>query len=600
MLTAKQTIPVRVLHVVGESRFGGAARIILGLGRIARAEGWQVDILTTDPTFQQAVTQHGFGLVNLDVVRREIRPLWDLRGLLRLVRFLRKERYQIVHTHTSKGGFVGRLAARLAGVPTIVHTIHGFAFHEDSAPSVRRFYSGLEMIASHWCHKIVSVSEFHREWAIQLGMCSPRRIVAIPNGVAEPVRSSEVEAGDLRRRMGAQPGDLLMLTITRLAADKGLEYLMEAMAALPPTKRRLHCAIAGDGPARQTLEQLAGRLGVGDRVTFLGFREDIGDLLAACDLVVLPSLREGLSMSLLEAMAAGKPIVATSIGSQREVASRGEVVCLVRPADRESLKDGILRLVEDAALMTRLGVNARAAYESYYNEERMLQSYRELYAGLAGSPSPDGHEAIRRATPRDLAGIVKLHQTAFGKFFLTKLGGNFLWRYYDLVLNYEGGIVLVSDARQGVQGFACGFLNPADFYGLMWQAKLTFAVPVVSALVRHPSLMGNVLSGIRRIQSTGADWPDQSCELSSIAVAPARAGNGFGKALMEAFVAHASDMGARCVFLTTDAEGNDAVNAFYRNVGFRHTRLFLQGEGRWMNEYVISGLKAGEACEHLH
>ena len=205
MLTHKETSPVRLLHIVGESRFGGAARIILRLGQIAQAEGWQVDILTTDPVFQQAVKQHGLGLVNLDVIRREIRPVWDLRGLVRLTRFLRSEPYQIVHTHTSKAGFVGRLAARLAGVPVIVHTAHGFAFHEASPVSVRRFYSALERLASRWCDRIVTVSEFHRTWAIELGMCSPRRIMAIPNGIAEVVRNREVALAGGSPRNGSAP-----------------------------------------------------------------------------------------------------------------------------------------------------------------------------------------------------------------------------------------------------------------------------------------------------------------------------------------------------------------------------------------------------------
>ena len=117
MPAKKQTSPVRVLHVVGDSRFGGIGRIIVGLGRVARAEGWQVDVLTTDPVVQQVVRQNGLGVVNLDVIRREIRPLWDLGGLVRLQNFLRREPYRIVHTHTSKAGFVGRFAAWLAKVP---------------------------------------------------------------------------------------------------------------------------------------------------------------------------------------------------------------------------------------------------------------------------------------------------------------------------------------------------------------------------------------------------------------------------------------------------------------------------------------------------
>jgi glycosyltransferase involved in cell wall biosynthesis len=199
MLTHKKTSPLRLLHVVGESRFGGAGKIILRLGKVAQAEGWQVDVLATDPVFQQVIRQHGLGLVDLDVIRREIRPVWDLGGLIRLHKFLKREPYRIVHTHTSKAGFVGRLAARLAGVPLIVHTAHGFAFHENSPALIRLFYSSMERIASQWCDRIVAVSEFHRTWAIELGMCSPRQIIAIPNGIAEVGRNRKIGLPDLRQ-----------------------------------------------------------------------------------------------------------------------------------------------------------------------------------------------------------------------------------------------------------------------------------------------------------------------------------------------------------------------------------------------------------------
>jgi len=413
MSNHKEKSPVRVLHVVGESRFGGVATIILGLGQVAQAEGWQVDILTTDPIFQQAVRKHGLGLVNLDVIRREIRPLWDLGGLVRLRRFLRREPYDIVHTHTSKGGFVGRLAARLAGVPVIVHTAHGFAFHESSPISSRLFYTMLERIASRWCDRIVSVSEFHRKWAIELGMCSPHKIMAIPNGIAELGQNREVGLAERRRQLGAQHGDLLILSIARLAPDKGLEYLIEAAAMLPHTGHRIQMVIAGDGPTRDRLEQQVRNLRVGDRVRFVGFRQDVGDLLAACDLVILPSLREGLSISLLEAMAAGKPIIATSIGSQREVASHADMALLVRPADARSLSERILQLAGDPALMARLGTNARTVYESCYTENRMLQSYRQLYFDLLGAKCPGKATKPLQRDKERLAG----HRERFSRGF---------------------------------------------------------------------------------------------------------------------------------------------------------------------------------------
>ena len=381
MFTHRKTSPVKLLHVIGDSRFGGAGRIILRLGQVAQAEGWQVDILTTDPVFQRAVRQHGLGLANLDVIRREIRPLWDLAGLVRLCNFLRREHYDIVHTHTSKGGFVGRLAARLAGVPVIVHTVHGFAFHEQSPRSTRFFYSTLERIASRWCDRIVSVSEFHRRWALELGICQPSKILAIPNGIAA-LPNPTVPPAELRRRLGVAERDMLILSMARLAPDKGLEYLIAAAAILVRTERQFRIVIAGDGPVRARLEELARNLGIADWVNFLGFREDVSDLLAACDLVVLPSLREGLSIALLEAMAAGKPIIATSIGSHRELACQAEIARLVRPADAAALCEAILQVRGDAALRNSLGTTARSLFESYYSEERMLNAYKQLYFDL--------------------------------------------------------------------------------------------------------------------------------------------------------------------------------------------------------------------------
>jgi glycosyltransferase involved in cell wall biosynthesis/ribosomal protein S18 acetylase RimI-like enzyme len=599
-----ETNGLKILHIVGDSRYGGVVRIILGLAREAKAAGWQLDVLATDPAVQAALKRQSIGVVDLDVIHRAIHPFRDLTGLLRLSSFLKGAGYGIVHTHTSKGGFVGRLAARLAGVPIIVHTMHGFAIHELSPVWARVVYTALERLASRWCHRIISVSQFHRDWALDLRMCPSWQILAIPNGITPDPANGGTDRLQLRRDVGAEDGDLLLLTPTRLAWDKGLQHLIEA-AAMLPRDTRYRLAIAGDGSARAELEQLAQARGVADRVVFLGFRDDVADLLAAADAVVLPTLREGLSMSLLEAMAAGKPIITTSIGSNREVATQTEMALLVPPGDPAALADAIQRSARDPKRMAVLGANARALFEARYTEERMLNSYQQLYFRLLEDTAPAraaghrraGHSVVRNASAEDLAGIVTIHQKAFRHFFLTRLGTTFLRRYYEQVLRYASGIVLVSECNGVLNGFACGFGDPAEFYRSMWRRRMAFALPAAAALLRNPFLGGHMLNAVRRIQTSATEGPPSSCELSSIAVTPEASGNGLGKDLLRAFLEQSWVRQAQCVYLTTDAAGNEAANALYREIGFQRSRCFQQQKGRWMNEYVFHRVPGSELVE---
>jgi ribosomal protein S18 acetylase RimI-like enzyme len=206
---------------------------------------------------------------------------------------------------------------------------------------------------------------------------------------------------------------------------------------------------------------------------------------------------------------------------------------------------------------------------------------------------------VRQAALKDLPGIVTIHQKAFSNFFLTRLGREFLRRYYALVLNYPEGIVLVSERNGKLDGFVCGFVEPPEFYRLMWRNKRVFVLPALSALIRDPSLAAGVMYGVRRIQTSASQAPGRSCELSSIAVAPEAGGNGLGKALVHAFVEEARSMNAQFVYLTTDAEGNEQANTLYRQVGFQHTQRFLQRKGRWMNEYVMNRTETSEIVGYV-
>jgi len=387
---------MKILHIEGNSKFGGDSIVVLRLSQKAKELGWKVDVLTTDQIFKEVLMANGIGVIDLDVIWRNINPVRDLRGLYKLYRFLRRSDYEIIHTHTSKAGFVGRLAAKLAGIPIIIHTVHGFAFHEESRPLTLWFYASLERIASHWCDKIVTVSKFHRDWALKLGIGNEEKVLAIPNGIPEervaPNRSKE----EIRKELNLTK-EIVILSTGRLAPQKGLQYLIKSIPILfSKIKKSFKVLLVGEGPLEYYLKNLVKTLGIEQYVKFLGFRNDIGNLLSISDIVVLPSLWEGLSIALLEAMAAGKPIITTTIGSNLEVVRNEESALLVPSKSPESIAEAIIRLIDNRDLAIKLGDQARKTYEDKYTEEKMVNKYMELYFSLLMIKGKTGEMLIER------------------------------------------------------------------------------------------------------------------------------------------------------------------------------------------------------------
>jgi glycosyltransferase involved in cell wall biosynthesis len=385
----------RILHIEGGSKFGGDSVLVLELARAAVEHGYDVDVLATDPVFKEMVLAEGLGLVDMDVIRREIRPLWDLRGAAKLTAFLRRSDYSIVHTHTSKAGLVGRLAATLAGVPGIIHTVHLFPFHEETGRAATAAYVAAERLAAHWCDRIVTVSGYLRESAVKRGIGKPEQVVSIPNGLPPSRTRVTRERAAVRAELGVDDAFVLLST-GRLADQKGLEYLIRAAALFRGNLPSARVLLAGDGPLREQLEALVAELGLGDVVTLLGFRTDVADLLEAADLVVFPSLWEGLSISLLEAMAAGKPVVTTTIASNLEAtaggreAGGGETALLVPPKDPDALAAAITALAHDPARLAAIGAAGRRAQQERYTMQRMLDAYLAEYDHLLRTPVTGG------------------------------------------------------------------------------------------------------------------------------------------------------------------------------------------------------------------
>jgi len=373
---------MKILHIIGDSKFGGGSVVVLRLAQKAKEFGWHVDVLTTDTTFKNVLKENNIGVIDLNVIWRDINPLKDLWGVYRLYKFLKNSDYTIVHTHTSKGGFIGRLSAHIAKIPIIIHTVHGFAFHEQSSWFEIKVFSSLEKLASNWCHKIVTVSEFHRKWALELGIGNEEKIIAIPNGISEERVKPTKLKNEIQKELNLE-GKRVLLFTGRLAPQKGVEYLLKAIPFLiSKVNEPFVVLVVGDGPLRSYLEDLRKKLEIEQYVKFLGFRNDIGDLLNISDIVVLPSLWEGLSIALLEAMAAGKPIVTTTIGSNLEVVRDGESAILVPPKNPELLASAIIKLIENPELANKLATNAKYRYGKYYTENQMLEKYMDLYLCL--------------------------------------------------------------------------------------------------------------------------------------------------------------------------------------------------------------------------
>jgi len=374
---------VKILHVVGDSKFGGASTGILRLARFWRSVSWEVEVLTTDTDLQRLAQREGVKVLALDVIWREIRPWRDLVGLWKLYRHLRANPYTLVHTHTTKAGFIGRLAAWMAGIPLVLHTAHGFAFHESSSRLKILFYTMLERIASLGCRRVITVSRFHERWGRELGIAASDKILAIPNGIPPSARVEAHVIRETRDSWGVGEGDFVIFTPGRLAPEKGLEDLVEAVSLLEASVRdRIRVIIAGDGVLRNDLERLVARKRVGNCFQFLGFRHDVPTLLAASDLVVLPTWREGLSIALLEAMAQGCAILTTSIGSNKEATGNGAAALLVAPKQPAELAQAIREAYGNPVLRASLGRRAQEIFDENYTQEKMLSSYHQLYLSL--------------------------------------------------------------------------------------------------------------------------------------------------------------------------------------------------------------------------
>jgi glycosyltransferase involved in cell wall biosynthesis len=289
----------------------------------------------------------------------------------------RREKYQLVVTHGFKAGLSGP-AARMAGIPRVVHHMHGLSFHRFSSPSVRWLHLALNRLTGRACHRMAAPDDEQRRAAIDFHLAPPERICTVPYGI-ELSEFENLDREAARRANGFGHSRTLILAAGRLTLGNGFEHLIRAMPAVVRKFPSVRLAICGKGPLEGRLRSIAERLGVEARVQLPGFRHDLPELLAASDLYVQPSLWKETPLSLMEAMAAGKPIVATSIWGHRESLRHERTGLLVPPADPGALAGAICQLLLHPKFACQLGLQARRFARERFREERMVEASLELY-----------------------------------------------------------------------------------------------------------------------------------------------------------------------------------------------------------------------------
>jgi glycosyltransferase involved in cell wall biosynthesis len=330
------------------------------------------------------VQRHGMEVRTFPSLVQPLHPLKDFKAILDLTGHLMAKPYQVVHTHNSKAGFIGRLSAKLARVPVIVHTVHGFAFHEQEPPWRQFLFRNLERLASHWCDKMIFISQPLIDWALKEKIICTKKMARIYSGIEmdrfSPV--SEQQKQRLKAKWGLQEQDLVIGMVSKLWEGKGHALLIRAFKEILKEKPRARLVIVGEGYLMESLKDLVSQMELSDTVVFTGFLEEVPQVIATFDVAVLPSYFEGMGRVLLEAMAMEKPVVGTLVGGIPDLIEQGVNGYLVSPGNEAELASAVLKILNNKGLAVKMGEAGRKKMTDRFSADTMVRSIEEIYSEL--------------------------------------------------------------------------------------------------------------------------------------------------------------------------------------------------------------------------
>ncbi len=377
----------KVLRIIGRLNVGGPAIHTVLLTDKLDPRRYETILVTgtegeTEGSMRYLAEERGITPFVIPEMGREISFREDLTALWKLIRLIQREKPDIIHTHTAKAGFLGRIAAICTGRrKRLYHTFHGHVFHSYFGERKTRAFIKIEQFLGRRTDRIIAVSDRTRDELLGYEIADAKKIIVVPLGLdLEPFARCEEHGDAFRRELGVSSDEILIGIVARLVPVKDIPNFLAAAKLVCTQIPNARFVIVGDGELRAALEAEARELSLGDCIIFAGYRRDLSRIYAGLDLVVLSSLNEGLPVSLIEAMSCAKVAISTSVGGVPNLLTEGETGFLCPPADSQALADKIVVAISQRDRWAEIGANARQYALSRYNIDRLVMDIERLYA----------------------------------------------------------------------------------------------------------------------------------------------------------------------------------------------------------------------------
>jgi glycosyltransferase involved in cell wall biosynthesis len=391
---------IKVIHIITRLDMGGSAQntLLTALNHdpqrygVCLIKGSSLESAMTKAETKlvedqlESARKQGIVIIDLPSLVRRISPINDLKAFISIFLLLRRSKPDIVHTHTSKAGILGRLAAWVARVPIVIHTPHGHVFYGHFGRSLSRMFLQMEKLLGRITHHQIALTPEEGNDYLNFGVAKSDNISVIHSGVdLNCFKRSTTESNPKKNELGIPPDSLVVGYVGWLIPIKGVTYLVDAMAEVVQRHPNSLLLLVGKGDEKgeeeTNLRERVDSLGLEDRVRFLGWRPDVNEIMGCFDIFVLPSLNEGMGRVLVEAMATGLPIVASSVGGIPDLVKDGENGLLVPPANAGALEQAISDLLSDKARRKRMGETGKRMCGPY-SIEAMVEKIDDLYSRL--------------------------------------------------------------------------------------------------------------------------------------------------------------------------------------------------------------------------